>query len=1199
MVTCKYYNIFCHKCKSLQNINSIFLVLFIIAIFLSTYSYGQKGVRTDIPLDDHWKTIMDVSNKNAFDEFTSAGYNDRKWKSVKVPHNWDDYFGYRRLRHGNLHGYAWYRKSFSLKPQPSSKRIFLYFEGVGSYASVWLNGKKVAYHAGGRTTFTIDITNAVRYDKNNLLAVRADHPPNIQDLPWVCGGCSEDRGFSEGSQPLGIFRPVHLIITDVVRVKPFGVHIWNDTTISQKAAILNCTTELKNYSKQNRTITVVTKILNAQGSLVNRSSTTKQISSGSDIIVTQKASIVHPRLWSLEDPYLYKVVTDISENGMTIDRVITPYGIRWISWPIGKQDSKQFFLNGKPVFINGIAEYEHLLGDSHAFSSEQILTRAKQVVAAGFNAFRDAHQPHNLRYQNYWDSLGILWWPQLSAHDWYDTPAFRANFKQLLHDWVVERRNSPSVILWGLQNESKLPEEFAKECTELIRQLDPTASSQRLVTTCNGGSGTDWDVPQNWTGTYGGNPLTYGEDLKKQILVGEYGAWRTLDLHSERAFVQNGIYSEDRITKLLEMKIRLAEAVRNSSTGQFMWLLTSHDNPGRAQSGEGFRELDRIGPVNYKGLLTPWEEPLDVYYMYRSNYASKKTNPMVYISSHTWPDRWTTNGVKSGIDVYSNCDEVELYNDVLSASFGRKKRGAIGTHFQWNDVPIKYNVLYAVGYVNGKRVAKDCIVLHHLPQAPNFKRLYTGQKNILQPEKGYKYLYRVNCGGPAYKDSNGNLWAPDREKNDKVKWGSFSWTKDFPGMLPFFASQRSTNDPINGTKDWKLFQSFRFGREKLAYEFPVQDGEYLVELYFTEPWVGGNAQLNGTGMRLFDVAVNGKIVLNNLDIWKEVGHNAALKKSVKVKVSGGLLSINFPQVLSGQAIISAIAIASLNQDLKAAPASQAILELLESHSQSRSSIEEWLNTGELQYSDKTISISSLPAELYGATWLKTPQFPVSDKGILAHLRVLQDADIYIGIDTSYKNTPAWLMSFNVTTSYLENNTGRKYLFYRKKFRTGEQLSLLAEGTIGRNMYPVVAVPATIMEPAFDLKPVITYKAINGKISGPSIVKGKVDGKDRVIFQKPSAANRIEWSISTGVADIYSITISYNNPLEDSIMGHFQLLSPGGTLLKEKDVTFLPTREGKNNYFTITTGTMINAGQYLIILDAPAAEQLSVNSLDVQ
>ena len=332
----------------------------------------------------------------------------------------------------------------------------------------------------------------------------------------------------------------------------------------------------------------------------------------------------------------------------------------------------------------------------------------------------------------------------------------------LLKEWVIERRNDPSVILWGLQNESKLPKDFAEECTALIRSLDPTASTQRLVTTCNGGEGTDWDVPQNWTGTYGGNPATYGEDLKKQILVGEYGAWRTIDLHSEGGFEQNGILSEDRMTLLMEQKIRLAEKVKDSVAGHFFWLLTSHDNPGRVQGGEGVRELDRIGPVNYKGLLTPWEEPTDAFYMYRSNYADKNKEPMVYIVSHTWPNRWMTPGIKDSIIVYSNCDEVELFNDLNGSSLGRKKKNGIGTHFQWDSVNIQYNVLSAVGYVNGKVACNRYNSLNHLPQSPNFKD-FRDRYSLFKPQKGYNYVYRVNCGGPDYRDENGNIWQADKK----------------------------------------------------------------------------------------------------------------------------------------------------------------------------------------------------------------------------------------------------------------------------------------------------------------------------------------------------------------------------------------------------------------------------------------------------
>lgn len=107
-----------------------------------------------------------------------------------------------------------------------------------------------------------------------------------------------------------------------------------------------------------------------------------------------------------------------------------------------------------------------------------------------------------------------------------------------MREWIKERRNSPSVVMWGLQNESTIPKEFAEECTQIIREMDPLSASQRIVTTCNGGEGTDWNVVQNWSGTYGGDPLKYHLEMTTQLLNGEYGAWRSADLHTEGEFDQ-------------------------------------------------------------------------------------------------------------------------------------------------------------------------------------------------------------------------------------------------------------------------------------------------------------------------------------------------------------------------------------------------------------------------------------------------------------------------------------------------------------------------------------------------------------------------------------------------------------------------------------------------------------------------------------
>jgi hypothetical protein len=864
--------------------------------------------RRDNLLDNDWRTVFDETNPSLRAGFEQPGFNDSAWNTVQIPHNWDDYVEVRRLKYPSLYGTASYRRTFTVAPSERGRCIFLYFEGVGSYAKVWVNGEFVGKHDGGRTTFTLDVTDAVHLDRPNLLAVQAAHPYGIQDLPW---GDGLPQMSSEGSQPVGIFRPVHLITTGPVRVEPFGVHVWNDDDATESAAVVHIETDVRNYSTMAKSDIVATRVRAPQGNVVANLSSIVKISPGQTVTVHQDTpSLGNVQLWSPDAPHLYTLETTVEDGNAPTDRIETPFGIRVIKWPT-KQGP--FLINGKPFFINGVAEYEHLLGNSHAFSDEQIRTTVHQVEAAGFNAFRDAHQPHNLRFQTYWDRDGILWWPQFCSGIWFDTPAFQNNFKTLLREWVRERRNSPSVILWGLSNESRLPMPFARECTDIIRQMDPTSPSQRLVTTCNGGTGTDWNVPQNWSGTYGGTLANYAAELTKQRLVGEYGAWRGSEVHTEGGFIRSGTLSEDRFAALLETKVRLAESVRNNVCGHFQWLLNSHENPGRAIAGnnttqcETPNDFNEIGPVNNKGLFTLWGEPTDAYFMYRANYAPVATDPMVAIVSHTWPDRWTTPGIKNNIIVYSNCQEVELFNDYKSDSLGRRTREGRGTHFQWDNANIQYNVLYAEGRVDGKVVATDAVVLHNLADAPHLSACYGTDTGLTAPIKGMEYLYRVNCGGPDYTDAYGSRWSADHDFKHGDRWGCVSWAAAYPSLTPRLGSSSITYDPIVGTRDQSLFQTFRFGREKLHYLFAVPNGRYTIDLYFMEPWYGRGGG-DASQWRLFDAAVNGATVLRGLDIWKECGYSHALKKTVHATVTDGWLDVSFPHVASEEAVISAIAI---------------------------------------------------------------------------------------------------------------------------------------------------------------------------------------------------------------------------------------------------------------------------------------------------
>lgn len=797
----------------------------------------KKGKRQIVSLNQDWQVTF---GKTSEDSITKKMGTFR----VNVPSNLDDYYGYRQLKHGNLHGTATYEKHFSVHKQ-TGKRYFLQLEGVGTFATVKVNRKSYPKELVGRTCFTLDISDALR-EGDNVLNIKVEHPAMQTNNPWPCGGCSSEWGFSEGSQPFGIFRPVSLIETDEVRVEPFGVHVWNNEACDS----VFVDTEVKNYSDHEQTIEVISKLALSSGKTAFRQTGKITLKAGETQVVRHQAKVSDAHLWSVTDPYLYTLSSIIKREGKTIDDVATPFGIRTISWPVLRQkqaalrgDSAQmdkkdgrFYLNGSPVFINGTCDYEHLFGQSHAFSHEQIASRVKMMRQAGFNAFREAHQPHNLYYQQLLDEQGMLFWSQFSAHVWYDTSAFRKNFKRLLRRWIKERRNSPSVILWGIQNESVMPKDFTEECAAIIREMDPTAQTMRAITTCNGGEGSDWNVIQNWSGTYGGTADQYDQELKQpnQLLNGEYGAWRTLGfrssdaekLHAGDAKALSKAYTEDAFVSLLGKKAMLAESARDSVCGHFQWLFVSHENPGRVQPDEAYRRIDKVGPFNYKGLLTPWEQPTEGFYWYRNHYT--KVQP-----------------------------------DTLTPTAADRSR------------------------------------------------------NLLKPAEGYTYLYRLNCGGDAVTDSYGSEW----EQDDSVY--SHSWAERF-GMNPFTASQGHITSRIHGLKsssetslhaaahDAQLFQYFRWGRHALNYQFAVPDGEYRVELYFAEPWLGKHegAGIDCEGERIFDVAINDSVVVDDLDLWAEAGFAGACKKVVDIKVKGGLLTVSFPEVKVGEAIISAISIAA-------------------------------------------------------------------------------------------------------------------------------------------------------------------------------------------------------------------------------------------------------------------------------------------------
>lgn len=804
-------------------------------------------------LNDNWRSVC----------YPEGRQDSLVVKDLQLPHNWDDYYGYRQQVHGNLHGRARYERKFSLRGVTreansmalAQKHYNLRLEGVGTYVSVWLNGFEVCRHKpAGRVVTDLDITEYLRVGDplaENLLIIECDHPSGITDMPWVCGGCSSEPGFSEGSAPFGLFRNVLIEATDQLRIEPFGVHAWASDALDT----IFIDTEIHNYSSHGEECVLQTitegKVKKEYFQVGARTTyVAHQVFplAGTGVVLTP---------WSPENPKLYTVSSTVMHGSQHVvaDKTNTQVGFAQVKWPARTADGRlndsdhRFYLNGKPVFINGTSEYEHLYGQSHALLFDEIDRRCALVKQMGFNAFRDAHQPHNLRYQELWAQQGVMWWPQFSAHIWYDTPQFRENFKTLLRQWVKERRNNPAIILWGLQNESVLPEDFARECCDIIREMDPKCARSRqpggsqtgrLITTCNGGRGTDWNVIQNWSGTYGGDVNNYGQELAQddQLLNGEYGGWRSYNFHDmqdrQNGFDPQAPWSEEHQSELLHAKMKQAYQNRDKLCGQFQWPLFSHDNPGRQQPDEGYRLIDKIGPFNYKGLISAYWEPVDAYYLYITWGAFLRGE---------WPA-----GLKNPMELTAR--EMVI--------LGYKHEG----------IPLPDYLLDPTATEAACR-----------PELHKF----AAKTSLLAPEEDRTYVYRYNCGGDQVTDSYGNVWMGD----DTRYCENWSMSEQFAAdhLNPVLGSQDYVRgwalDPVQddgkllcAKADQNLLRSYRFGRHALKFSFPMPVGR-----------------------------------LAQVDMWFVNTRHYVYHVSYKTRVGlDGQLVISFPHVKIGQAKVSCIAI---------------------------------------------------------------------------------------------------------------------------------------------------------------------------------------------------------------------------------------------------------------------------------------------------
>ena len=785
---------------------------------------------------------------------------DALWESVAIPHTWnandpfDDAESYRR-------GISWYRKRIALPDEYKDKHIFIYFEGVNQTADVYINGAFAGNHKGGYTAFSIDITAFVKFDgKENLIAVQVDNSHDDMIPPLAVGYALYG----------GIYRDVWLIATHPVHLKMTdygsgGVFI-STPVVNNEEAVVEIAGTVANFSEQRQEVNIVSTMVDDENKVIRQVTTKLSIREKSEALFKQTGkNIKYPHPWSPENPYLYTVYTEVYIDGILIDRVKNPLGCRWFSF-----DGDGFYLNGEKYKLKGTNRHQDFEGIGSALPNSQHVTDLEWIKSMGANFLRLAHYPQDPVVLETADRLGLLIWEEIPVVNYITVSTeFQENSRSMLREMIRQHYNHPSVIMWGSCNEVFLFNEKAerartitnesyksqvyitvKGLDSLIRAEDPYRYSTLAMH-----SSTDYnkagiaDIPMVpawnlYSGWYSGKFEEFGRWLDKKhnetpdrpIFISEYGAGSDERINSSHSkpFDFSGnwqrLYHEAYLKQIKE---------RPYLAGTAVWNQFDFSQPHVGGS---------IPHINQKGLQKWDREPKDVYYLYKANWNPE---PMVHIASRDWTKRI---GLKyfcddsviafQTVDVYSNLAEIELFCN--GKSLGKKQSDEIKKASWQIDMEPGTNVIEAQGFNNEKPV-RDLLVI-------NYHEIPSDMSKLDE--------LRINVGFNAeFVEKSGRIWIPDQVYK-KGAWGHIA------------GDAKMINKDLIAVHSWDLTPLFNYYLEGIQeYRIDIPDGQYEVELYFTEP------EYLRIGERIFNVSINENLVFNQLDLAKKYGVNKAVSRS--------------------------------------------------------------------------------------------------------------------------------------------------------------------------------------------------------------------------------------------------------------------------------------------------------------------------------
>jgi beta-galactosidase len=625
-------------------------------------------------------------------EFATEKFDDSKWRTLNLPHDWAVELPFIHDEALQSHGYkplgrsypetsvGWYRRVFEIPGKDLGRRIVVEFDGAFRSVLVFVNGYFIGRNDNGYTPFRFDLSDFLNYGGKNYIVVRVDASVG-------------DGWFYEGA---GIYRHVWLMKTEAVCFARWESYVR--TEIAGDAAILRLGTTVENQGKQAANTRVRWQILDSAGKvLTSAESLAQELTEGGSVSVTASARLTRPSLWSPESPDLYVAMLSLESDGRQTDAEQVTFGVRTLSFDA----DKGFFLNGKPVKIKGTCNHQDHAGVGAALPDRLQSYRLAILKGMGSNAVRTSHNMPTPEWVEACDRMGMM--------ILCETRQMSSNDEALMQlETMIKRyRNSPSIIMWCLGNEEGVLENSDQGqrviATMVARShaLDPTRLCTAAVNAGFGNGvskaldveGFNYNLEWNTEGvqTRVPQPDAYHSMHPRRPVIGT----ETASTVSTR-----GIYTTDPLRHWVSSYDmnhpvwgELAEewwkfyAAREWLAGGFAW--AGFDYRGEPTPYAWPSINSQFGIVDTCGF------PKDNFFYYKAWWG---TEPVLHLFPHwNWDQR---EREPISVWVHSNLDEVEIL--LNGKSQGKQRVTPLG-HLEWK---IKYEpgVLEAHGRKDGRIV---------------------------------------------------------------------------------------------------------------------------------------------------------------------------------------------------------------------------------------------------------------------------------------------------------------------------------------------------------------------------------------------------------------------------------------------------------------------------------------------------------------